>query len=86
MRTIILITAFLSYATGLTAQAISGKIVNEKSEAVAGATISLLQAKDSLLLASTISDNSGYFNLVKIDSVANLVAYLPLDCKLNTSW
>ncbi len=61
MRLLLLITAILATGTICSAQSIKGLVTDSNHHVIAGATISLLDAKDSSLLRTTISDSSGRF-------------------------
>jgi iron complex outermembrane recepter protein len=72
-----LITFFISFifSTSITsAQTINGRVLNEKQESISNATISLLKAKDSTLLRSTISNQNGEFSLPFTDTVTLLLS------------
>lgn len=70
---IIFLCALLLIASFAGAQIITGRIVNEAKEPVTAATISLLRAKDSLLLKSAIASKDGSFSVMKPDSIAALL-------------
>ena len=61
---------FLLFSTQLSGQnqkfSIDGTITNEKDEALIGATVVLLSARDSVLISYGISNENGQFNLKKI--------------------
>jgi hypothetical protein len=61
MRKVLLL--LLLQASYLQAQTINGVVVNEKNEPVAFASISLLQANDSLFLTGTTTDIDGKFSM-----------------------
>ncbi|MFT3702297.1 MAG: TonB-dependent receptor [Agriterribacter sp.] len=56
----------LLIVSNICAQNISGTIYSEDGKAVVKATVSLLQAKDSSELTSTITDESGNFQLLNV--------------------
>lgn len=74
MRFITFLISLLVSTFIINAQTINGKVLNEKQEAISNATISLLKAKDSILLRSTISNYSGEFSLPFTDTVALLLS------------
>ena len=74
MRSLILSTVFIFIILSAKAQNINGNIINQKQQAIAGATVSLLLAKDSSLLQTAISNSTGDFNFIYVDSVPLLVS------------
>ena len=63
MRSLITLTIFQILYFTTTAQTFSGTIFNDKKEAIANATVSILNAKDSSLIRSSISNINGQFNI-----------------------
>ena len=55
---------------------ISGRVQDSKGKALAGTTVELLRAKDSLLIKASITNNDGYF---EINTKANLPFILSYD-------
>ena len=64
---------FLLIATTIYAQNITGRVHGENGEPLAGATASLLIAKDSSQLLSTATDESGNFTFRNVASNQYLV-------------
>jgi hypothetical protein len=71
MKYVFTLLLFVSVYFTNTAQniKIEGKVLDEKSNAVVAATVSLI-AKDSVLIASTITNNYGNFELTKLKDSA----------------
>ncbi len=74
MRFIHLFIALLIGYSSLSAQTLTGKVMNEKKEPLANATVGLLKLKDSILLRSTITDMNGFFTLPYTDTVLLLLS------------
>ncbi|MBC7652738.1 MAG: carboxypeptidase regulatory-like domain-containing protein, partial [Deinococcales bacterium] len=64
MRLLILLATLQMAAFATTAQTIKGSVFNDKKEAIANATVSILNAKDSSLIRSSISNINGQFNIM----------------------
>lgn len=74
MKLLFLICSLLLSTSLLHAQTITGKVNNQKQEAIANATISLLKTKDSSLFRSTITNANGEFELLFTDTVQLFLA------------
>ena len=70
---------FLLIATTIYAQNITGRVHGESGEPLAGATASLLIAKDSSQLLSTATDESGNFTFRNVASNQYLVKITAVD-------
>lgn len=74
MRFTFFLIVLLVSGSVLSAQTLSGKVINEKQEPLANATVGLLKLKDSTLLRSTITDANGFFALPYTDTVSLLIS------------
>ena len=74
MRFTFFLIVLLISGSVLSAQTLSGKVINEKQEPLANATVGLLKLKDSTLLRSTITDANGFFALPYTDTVSLLIS------------
>jgi iron complex outermembrane recepter protein len=74
MRFTIFLISLITSISITSAQGITGRVVNAKEEPISNATVSLLKAKDSSLLRSTISNQNGEFELLLTDTVAVLLS------------
>lgn len=84
---IYLLLACQSIITGLSAQTISGKLVDEKNEPMPYANVVLLSLPDSAFVSGTISGDDGTFSLsataqpqiVRISSIGYTTIYRPVN-------
>ena len=65
--------------------AISSTVKNDKNEIVEGATVRLLAAKDSSLLSSVATDNSGKYHFININNGTYLITIKALGQKMYSS-
>ena len=84
---IYLLLACQSIITGLSAQTVSGKLVDEKNEPMPYANVVLLSLPDSAFVSGTISGDDGTFSLsataqpqiVRISSIGYTTIYRPVN-------
>ena len=84
---ICLLLACQSIITGLSAQTVSGKLVDEKNEPMPYANVVLLSLPDSAFVSGTISGDDGTFSLsataqpqiVRISSIGYTTIYRPVN-------
>lgn len=74
MRSVVFTAFILIVICNAKAQTISGNILTEKKGAIANATVSLLNVKDSSLLRSGISNQEGQFSFFFSDTIPMLVS------------
>lgn len=93
LKLIHLITLSMGMPLFITAQNISGRLVDEKHLPVPYANVSLLSLPDSIFVNGTISDEQGHFSfdsqdirsgVIRISSVGYTTTYKPLDTDLGT--
>lgn len=93
LKLIHLITLSMGMPLLVTAQNISGRLVDEKHLPVSYANVSLLSLPDSVFVNGTISDEQGHFSfdskdirsgVIRISSVGYTTAYKPLNTDLGT--
>ena len=59
----VLITLWLCIATAISAQEITGNVMDEEHQAIEYANVMLLRASDSTFISGTISGKNGEFRL-----------------------
>ncbi len=86
LRSTLLLLCSLLFTCGLSAQTVSGKLVDENQQALPYANVVLLSLPDSAFVAGTVSGDDGTFalettsgnQLVKISSIGYKTVYRPV--------
>lgn len=86
LRSTLLLLCSLLFTCGLSAQTVSGKLVDENQQALPYANVVLLSLPDSAFIAGTVSGDDGTFalettsgnQLVKISSIGYKTVYRPV--------